>query len=160
LSNVTDIDLIPELMTATTSNETGSIIVEKVVKLGSPENLKSTEDYVWSGTVYSGSKKRVNWEKGAKTYPLLGYCKIGGEIKYQEKKALGWFAQKRSLSLSFHCDQFTYGGGCSYVDSDINKSDSETAKSLSVYKRYGRTWACNISGLTIDFNANGITASK
>jgi hypothetical protein len=155
-------DLIPELAIATNSNESGTIIVEKVVDIMPSINLKSTEDYTWSGTVYSGSKKRVKWEKWGRHYALLGYSSLGAKIKYQEKKALGWFAQKRSLYLRVRCDEFYYGcgGGWCYLDTNIDMSKTETTKSLTVSKHYGQTPAGDIYGLVINFDANGIVAER
>lgn len=157
-----DLELLSELETATESNVEGTILVEKVEDF-TKSDLKSTMDYTWSGTVYSGSTKRVQWDKWGRHYPLLGYASLGAEIKYQEKKLLGWFAQKRSLYLHVVCDYIEYGcqDGWCYFDENINMSESETTKSLTVSKHYSQGGTVTtISGLVIDFNANGIIATR
>lgn len=153
-----DASLIQILENASESSEDGNILVEEIVEY-SPAVAKGTLDYTWSGTHYSGTKKRVKWEKWGRHYPLLNYASVGGKIKYQEKKALGWFAQKRSLYLHVVCDYV--GLAPHYFVEDINISGSKTAKSITVSNHYYDRGTVNpIYGLVIDFNANGIVATK
>jgi hypothetical protein len=56
-----DTELLPLLRSIDKSNKEGTILVERITDFGG-SNLKSTADYTWSGTVYSGSTKRVQWD--------------------------------------------------------------------------------------------------
>lgn len=153
-----DTELLPQLETIQESNKEGTILVGEITDfIGS--DLKSTADYTWSGTVYSGSKKRVKWEKWGRHYPFL-YASIGAKIKYQEKKWLGWFAQKRSLYLHVVLDYACIGGCDHRVVGPLNFSGSKTAKSITVARHYPEGTVNPIVGLMIDFNANGIIATR
>jgi len=156
-----DINRIKELESAIASTQDGIIIVERIINVYQ-NNLLPDKDYEWWGTVYSGSNKRVCWRKYGETSGIMEYAYIGGEIKYQEKKALGWFAQKRSLYLHVVCDFVTFNCHDDWCDcyEDIDISKSDVAKSLEVHKRVGSGPVKDIYGLVIDFNANGIIATR
>lgn len=153
-----DKELLPQLETIQESNEEGTILVGKITDYKG-SNFKNTADYTWSGTVYSGSKKRVKWEKWGRHYPFL-YASIGAKIKYQEKKWLGWFAQKRSLFLHVVLDYACIGGCDHRIVGPLDFSDSKTARSITVSKHYPEGTVNPIYGLVIDFNANGIIATR
>ena len=157
-----DVSLIDNLSNTTTSLEDSSIIVDKVRDI--KDNLfKEANDYTWNGTVYSpDGKSRCNWEKYGRSNFIFGYCYVGADIKYQEKKLLGWFAQSRPLYLGVKCDYITFNchdGWCD-IASNIKLEKQVTDKTLKLTERLGSSPVSTISGLKIGFIANSISAIR